>query len=94
MALIQELKDSKIAVKGIRPEGDKIMRMTAETARLEAGVLHVPGKAPWLDDLRTELLAFPHGADDDQIDALSQALKWVRTRRQNRGGGGFHRGAI
>ena len=33
--------------------------------------------APWLDELRTEFLAFPYGKQDDQIDALSQLMTWV-----------------
>jgi phage terminase large subunit-like protein len=31
---------------------------------------------PWLDDLRTEILAFPHGKHDDQVDAFSQLMTW------------------
>ena len=32
--------------------------------------LFVPADAPWLSDLRSELLAFPTGRHDDQVDAL------------------------
>jgi hypothetical protein len=32
--------------------------------------LHVPADALWLPDLRAELLAFPAGRHDDQVDAL------------------------
>jgi hypothetical protein len=32
--------------------------------------LYVPADAPWLPDLRAELLAFPTGRHDDQVDAL------------------------
>jgi predicted phage terminase large subunit-like protein len=31
---------------------------------------YVPADAPWLPDLRAELLAFPTGRHDDQVDAL------------------------
>jgi hypothetical protein len=28
-----------------------------------------------------ELLAFPHGRHDDQVDSISQFLKWAATRK-------------
>jgi predicted phage terminase large subunit-like protein len=57
--------------------------MNAQTAKIEAGAVHLPLRAPWLDDLRSELLAFPNGIHDDQVDLISQALNWMsRPRRQ------------
>jgi phage terminase large subunit-like protein len=38
---------------------------------------HASKNAPWLDDLRSEVLAFPHGVHDDQVDSISQALGWM-----------------
>ena len=32
---------------------------------------------PWLQDFQTEILQFPHGRHDDQVDSLSQFLSWV-----------------
>jgi predicted phage terminase large subunit-like protein len=59
------------------------MRMSAQTAKIEAGAVHLPRQAAWLDDLRSELLAFPQGLHDDQVDSISQALKWIsRPRRR------------
>jgi predicted phage terminase large subunit-like protein len=80
-SLIQELYDRGIPAVGIKPEGDKVMRMSAQSATIEAGAVHLPRKAPWLDDLRTELLAFPHGLHDDQVDSISQALNWMSRPR-------------
>jgi hypothetical protein len=37
---------------------------------MELGGLYVPARAPWLLDLKAELLAFPTGKHDDQVDAL------------------------
>jgi predicted phage terminase large subunit-like protein len=51
------------------------MRMNAQTARIEAGSVVVPRRAPWLDEFRRELMAFPAGRHDDQVDALSQGLQ-------------------
>ena len=37
---------------------------------MELDGLYVPARAPWLADLKAELLAFPTGKHDDQVDAL------------------------
>jgi predicted phage terminase large subunit-like protein len=48
--------------------------MNAHTARIESGHVHVPKSAPWLEEFRRELMAFPATKHNDQVDALSQAL--------------------
>ena len=62
---------------GILPEGNKLTRMEAQTARIEAGQVVLPEDAPWLDVFLSELLAFPHGRHDDQVDSVSQFLAWA-----------------
>ena len=62
---------------GIVPKGDKLTRMEAESARIEAGHVVLPRDAPWLDVFLNELLAFPNGRHDDQVDSVSQFLKWA-----------------
>jgi len=32
--------------------------------------LYVPSKAPWFAEFKRELLSFPAGKHDDQVDAL------------------------
>ena len=65
---------------GIVPEGDKETRMLAQTPRFEAGHVFFPNDAPWLAVLMNELLAFPNGRHDDQVDSVSQFLKWAWTK--------------
>jgi len=55
--------------------------MVAQSAKIEAGHVHLPRGADWLDDFLLEMLAFPHGRHDDQVDSVSQYLKWAATRR-------------
>jgi predicted phage terminase large subunit-like protein len=74
MSLIQDLKREGINAIAVDPEGDKAMRMNAQTARIEAGSVLLPGQAGWLDDFRAEILPFPAGRYSDQVDAFSQAL--------------------
>jgi predicted phage terminase large subunit-like protein len=62
----------------IKAEADKVVRMSACSARIEAGSVLLPQAASWLDDFRNEILAFPQAKHDDQADALSQLLNWRR----------------
>ena len=81
LQLVQELRNDPTPQFpkpiGIVPEGDKRMRMEAQTPRFEAGHVLLPKEAPWLADLLDELLAFPRGRHDDQVDSVSQFLKWA-----------------
>jgi phage terminase large subunit-like protein len=58
----------------VTPIGDKVSRMAVATAKLEAGQVYLPSRAPWLADLEAELFAFPGSRHDDQCDSISQAL--------------------
>jgi predicted phage terminase large subunit-like protein len=84
--LIQELKANPTpgvpAPIGIKPEGDKVMRMEAQSARFEAGQVYLPERAPWLATLLHEILGFPKGQHDDQLDSVSQFLNWVESVRR------------
>lgn len=45
---------------------------------VEAGNLYLPRDGlPWVAPFIDELLAFPFAANDDQVDALTQALEWL-----------------
>jgi hypothetical protein len=57
------------------PKGDKRARMRAESGKIEGGNVHVPNRAGIGELLVTEAATFPNGAHDDQVDAMSQALK-------------------
>jgi len=63
-----------------KPEGDKIMRLHAQTPIIEAGRVFLPKTAPWLSDFEREVLGFPNVRHDDQVDSLSQFLKWADAR--------------
>ena len=58
----------------VTPRGNKADRLRIQSAKFEAGRVLLPGRAPWLSDLVTELLSFPSGRHDDQVDSVSQAL--------------------
>ena len=77
----QSLRRDGFPVRPIKPTGDKVMRMRAHTTSLEAAKVLLKKDAPWLDELRSELLAFPYGKHDDQVDALSQLMTWAEDWR-------------
>lgn len=77
--LLQDLKrETALPLIGLRSRADKFTRAAAASAMIEAGRLKLPHEAPWLAEFEAELLAFPAGAHDDQVDALSQYLSWWR----------------
>jgi len=76
----------------IKPVGDKVMRMAAQTSKLEAGSVFLPSQAPWLSEFEKEMKAFPRGRTNDQVDALSQLLNYVSYQRAHRGGWGTYKG--
>ena len=63
-----------------KPVSDKLTRMSAGCAIIEAGGLVLPVDGPWLAEFERELLGFPNGKRDDQVDALSQLISWFRDR--------------
>jgi predicted phage terminase large subunit-like protein len=80
-ALMQDLRRSgELRALTIRPRFDKLARLLAQSARFEAGQVYLPQEAPWLGEYVTELLAFPNGRHDDQVDSTSQALNYLTTR--------------
>ncbi|MEZ5687450.1 MAG: phage terminase large subunit [Caenibius sp.] len=62
------------------PVLDKFSRAEGISSIIEAGQLFLPEEAPWLAEFKSELLAFPNGKYDDQVDALTQLLNWARTK--------------
>jgi predicted phage terminase large subunit-like protein len=50
--------------------GDKAVRAQSIRGRIAHLGLNVPTQAPWYPAFRAELLAFPAGKHDDQVDAL------------------------
>lgn len=62
---------------GPRVSLSKDERLFSAVERLYSGVGKFPRQAPWLDDLRRELLTFPNGRHDDQADSISQFLNWA-----------------
>ena len=83
-ALLQELHAERAwrtPTIGIVPTDSKTVRMSVESSAIEAGLVWLPedGSVPWLGEYLDEMIRFPAGANDDQVDATSQYLCWIRT---------------
>src|SRR5205823_12931230 len=74
-ALIQELK-TQFSIVAVKPEHDKTIRMSIQSAKFQNGQVFFPKEAPWLRALEDEIFAFPNGRHDDQVDSISQALTY------------------
>ncbi len=77
-SLVQDLRRDGVFAVAIKPEGNKVVRMSTCSARIEDGCVLLPMAAHWLDEFRSEVLAFPNGTHDDQVDALSQLINWTK----------------
>ena len=79
-AVVQELmRRTKLPIRGIRPDRDKVTRFGPLEARYEQGqVVHVDGLPPYWQD---ELLSFPVGRHDDVVDAMAYAWQVIGQRK-------------
>jgi predicted phage terminase large subunit-like protein len=59
---------------------DKEFRFDKVSPMFESGAVHLPNRSLWLADYEKELIAFPNGKNDDQVDMTSQYLDWARKK--------------
>ena len=93
-ALLVEAKGNGLAYCQLKKEGGapaplipievgtstKEFRFDEVTPMIEAGMVFLPNRAVWLADYEKEIVAFPNGKNDDQVDSTSQYLKWARAK--------------
>ncbi|MBM0207635.1 phage terminase large subunit [Micromonospora sp. STR1s_5] len=64
-------RNAYVAREQFPTRGDKAVRAQSIRARMSLTGLRIPSVAHWRADLEAELLRFPAGEHDDQVDALS-----------------------
>jgi predicted phage terminase large subunit-like protein len=79
-AVISMLKTKVPGLIAVNPQGGKFSRAAAISPMVEAGNVYLPERSTWASTLIEEAAAFPNAAHDDQVDALSQGLAWLRSR--------------
>ncbi|HLZ93658.1 MAG TPA: phage terminase large subunit, partial [Candidatus Acidoferrum sp.] len=83
-AIISELQKEIPGVVAVNPEGGKLARAQATAPLWESGSIELPDPQAfgitWMEDYLHNMCAFPKAAHDDDVDATSQALIYMRSR--------------
>lgn len=81
-ALVQQLRsDGDKAFIFSKPKGSKLERLIAQSDILQSEKVVIPTQPRWFDDFRREILVFPNGRHDDQVDSVTQFLQWAQSHR-------------
>ncbi|MGE0652273.1 MAG: phage terminase large subunit, partial [Alphaproteobacteria bacterium] len=75
---------SEFSILPTRPKGDKQSRVEQASVIFESGKVFVNQQAPWAAEYLSEILGFPRGRFDDQVDSTTQFLLWQRDRERCR----------
>jgi len=79
-AVIAMLKSKVPGIIAINPQGGKFSRASAVSPLVEAGNVYLPERSRWGSAFVEEFAAFANGKNDDQVDAFSQGISWLRSR--------------
>lgn len=76
-AVISTLRNEIPGLIAINPEGGKVSRANAVAPYVEAGNVYLPNPDifPWVNDFIEEAANFPRAKFDDDVDAMTQALR-------------------
>lgn len=77
-SLLQDLRRAGLPVLEYTPDRDKVSRATAATPFLESGRVWLPNYKAWALELIDEVVSFPNGRYDDQVDAMVMAVLYMR----------------
>jgi predicted phage terminase large subunit-like protein len=69
--IIQTMLREGFPAEPVYPDKDKVTRAGAAGALYRGGKVYHRARAPWLHDFEAELLAFPFGEHDDQVDTIA-----------------------
>jgi predicted phage terminase large subunit-like protein len=76
-AIIDTLRREISGIIAVEPDGSKEARAAAVSPQVESGNVFLPAPftSPWVQGYVEEHAAFPNGANDDQVDQTTQALR-------------------
>lgn len=85
VSLIQDLQsETNYAIIPILPEKDKLTRASTCSPLVEAGKVYLDKNAYWYEEFKNEVMMFPNSTHDDQVDAMSQYLNYLTSRKVGR----------
>lgn len=77
-AIINSLSAAVVGLIPVTPKESKEARASSVSPLWEAGNVYIPeDSVEWVGDFVRELLEFPSGSHDDQVDAMTQALSYM-----------------
>lgn len=82
-AVISMLKNKITGLIAVEPQGGKISRAHAASPEVESGNVYLPHPAlyPWVYDFIDSCTGFPNMANDDDVDAFTQAMIRMASKR-------------
>ena len=81
LALIQMAKrQTALPIVRLKADKDKFSRALPLSAKMENGLVYFSNEALWYADLEKEMLQFPAGEHDDQVDALAYGILQLTKR--------------
>lgn len=86
-AIIEMLSSSIAGIIAVNPEGGKVSRAYAVQPEHEAGNLYLPEVTldATIEQFVGETASFPNVSHDDETDAFTQAITWLKTRERSMG---------
>ena len=69
--IIKIAKEKGFPIKELKPDNKKLTRALPIAARVEGGDVYFREDAYWLPAFEEELMSFPNGRHDDQVDAFA-----------------------
>ena len=80
-AVMDALRDEIAGLVPVEPDGSKVSRAYAVTPLWAAGNVFIPedDMFHWVRDYVQELISFPAAGHDDQVDATTQALRYLKS---------------
>lgn len=85
--IIQELVREGLPIVRLEPDKDKVTRALPACARYEEHRVFHPRGAQFVDAFETELLVFPNGKNDDQVDTVAYAALQLPNHMPRTGSG-------
>lgn len=75
--IIEYAKRRGLPIRDLIADKDKVTRAQSAIAKMSVGSVYFLQGANWLQELEAELISFPYGRHDDQVDCISYAAAEV-----------------
>jgi predicted phage terminase large subunit-like protein len=77
-ALLSDIRaEQGLQLVPITPHDDKVSRLYQHRDAIRSGIVALPEGARWVAEFIDEVVQFPYGLFDDQVDAMTQFLEWI-----------------